>query len=75
MKARLVVIGIDDILRIFQDYAGLTESIPVDAQCDTLLFNKELMKMCLRISAESFNGQQPPEGINFNLRRVWGGSN
>lgn len=72
MKARLVVIGIDDILRIFQDYTGLTQSIPGDAQAETLLFNKALMKMCLRISADSFNGAQPPEGVSFELQRVWG---
>lgn len=75
MKARLVVIGIDDILKIFQDYIGMTESLPTDAKCDTLLFNKQQMKMCLRVSAESFNGPQPPEAVNFQLRRMWGGTN
>lgn len=72
MKARLVIIGIDDILRLFQDYTGLTESIPADAKVDTLLFNKQLMKMCLRIEAESLNGPQPPESVGFELKRVWG---
>ena len=72
MKARLIIIGIDDILRIFQDYTGLTGSIPEDAKVDTLLFNKALMKMCLRVTSDSWSGPQPPEGINFQLKRVWG---
>lgn len=72
MKARLVIIGIDDILRLFQDYTGLTGSIPADAQVDTLLFNKALMKMALKISAESFNGDQPPESVSFELKRMFG---
>ncbi|MDE1766550.1 MAG: hypothetical protein KGI27_09830 [Thaumarchaeota archaeon] len=72
MKARLVIIGIDDILRIFQDYAGMTESIPADSKCETLLFNKALMKMALKVSSETWSGPQPPESISFELKRVWG---
>lgn len=71
MKARLVILGIDDILRLFKDYTGLTGSIPEDAKVDTLLFNKQLMKMCLRISSESLDHDQPPEGITFQLKRTW----
>jgi hypothetical protein len=72
MKARLVVIGVDDILRLFQDYTGLTQSIPDDAKVDTLLFNKALMKMCLRITSEGWSGNQPSETIGFELKRMWG---
>ena len=72
MKARLVIIGIDDILKLFQDYCGLTESIPEDAKVDTLLFNKQLMKMALKISAESFSYDQPPEAVSFELKRMFG---
>ena len=72
MKARLVIIGIDDIFRIFQDYIGMVEAIPADAKLDTLLFNKSQMKMCLRVTSDSWNGPQPPEQVNFKLQRVWG---
>ena len=71
-KSRLVVIGIDDILRLFQDYCGLTDSIPADVVVDTLLFNKAQMKMCLRVESPSWSGVQPPESVGFELKRVWG---
>lgn len=70
MKVRLIIIPIDDICRIFKDYANLT-GFPNDAKCDTLLFNRELMKMCLRIEAESLDGYQAPEEINFELKQSW----
>ena len=69
MKPRLVVIGIDDIARLFRDYAGMA-GFPDDAQVDTLLFNKAERKMCLRISSASFPSNQPPETISFTLKRT-----
>lgn len=69
MKTRLVVIGIDDIARLFKDYAGMA-GFPQDCQCDTLLFNKALGRMALRISSESWDRPQPPEEIRFELRRT-----
>lgn len=70
-NVRLVVISIDDILKIFQDYTHLTDSIPWDAKSDTLLFSRQDRKMCLRITADSFNGNQPPEVISFKLKKSW----
>jgi hypothetical protein len=70
MKERLVVIGIDDIARIFKDYAG-SVGFPEDAQTDTLLFHPANRRMRLRISAESLNGNQPPEEIRFQLKRTF----
>lgn len=70
MKARLVVIGIDDICRLFRDYTRLID-FPEDAQCDTLLFDPASKRMCLRIKADSLNGPQPAENINFQLQRTF----
>jgi hypothetical protein len=70
MKCRLIILPIDDIARLFKDYAGLT-GFPEDAVCDTLLFNKELNKMCLRIQAESLVRDEPWESVDFELKRSW----
>lgn len=68
MKARLILIPIDDICELFKDYTHLT-GFPEDAQCDTLLFNKAEGKMCLRVTADSLNGQERAEVISFDLQR------
>lgn len=70
MKQRIVILAIDDIARLFKDYVGLS-GFPEDAQCDTLLFNNALQKMCLRISSASFPSPQPSEAINFELKRTF----
>lgn len=70
-KVRLVVLSIDDILRIFKDYTSMTESIPMDSQADALLYNAAEHKFCLRITADSLTGSQPPEMIKFELKRTW----
>lgn len=69
MKTRLVILSVDDICNIFKDYAHMT-GFPQDAQCDTLLFNKQLNKMCLRITAPSLGVGEPPEEIRFDLKRT-----
>lgn len=69
MKTRLVVIGIDDISRLFRDYAGRV-GFPEDAVCDTLLFNNSLRKMCLRVESESIPSNAISEEIRFDLRRT-----
>lgn len=69
MKTRIVVIGIDDICRLFRDYANQT-GFPSDAVCDTLLFHPAHRRMRLRVEAESLNGPQVPEQIKFDLRRT-----
>jgi hypothetical protein len=68
MKTRLIIIGIDDINRLFQDYARMT-GYPTDAVCDTLLFNQQQRRMCLRVSSPSFGEHEPPEEIRFDLSR------
>lgn len=70
MKARLVIIGIDDICRVFRDYAGMT-GFPEDAQCDTILFDPASKRMCLRVLSQELNGPQIPEEIRFNLQRTF----
>ena len=70
MKAKLIIVGIDDIARLFGDYLSLTDW-PSDAKCDTLLYNKQLNKMCLRIQSDSWMGRMPPEVIKFDLRKTW----
>lgn len=70
MKTRAVIIGVDDIARIFRDYAGMT-GFPGDAVCETLLFNNQLRKMCLRISSPQLGDHEPPEEIKFDLRRTF----
>lgn len=69
MKQRIVVIGIDDIARLFKDYVGMA-GFPADAQVDALLWNAQERQMCLRISSESWDHDQPPETIHFNLQRT-----
>lgn len=66
----MVVIGIDDIARLFKDYMGMT-GFPEDAVCDTLLFNKQERRMCLRIASASYPSPQPPEEVKFDLRRTY----
>lgn len=70
-NTRIIVLGIDDIARLFKDYAGEAAGIPEDAQCDTLLFNRQEKRMCLRLSSESWAGPQPPENIRFDLQRTF----
>lgn len=70
MKCRLVIIPIDDLCRLFRDYAGLT-GFPQDAVCDTLLFNKALGKMCLRVQSEALAHDEPGEAIDFELKQSW----
>lgn len=70
MKQRVVVLGIDDICRIFRDYASQT-GFPADALCDTLLFHPANHRMRLRVEAESLQGNQPPEEIRFDLRQTF----
>lgn len=69
-KTRIVVIGIDDICRIFRDYANQT-GFPEDAVCDTLLFHPANHRMRLRVEAASLSGPQPPEQIRFDLQRTF----
>lgn len=70
MKARLIIIPIDDICRLFQDYTYLT-GFPADAKADTLLFNRATMDMCLRVVSDEWDRDQPPEEVNFDLRRTF----
>ncbi len=68
-KSKLVVIGIDDITRIFADYASST-GFPEDAKCTTLLFHPTNHKMRLLVESESLSGNEPPEQIRFDLQRT-----
>jgi len=70
MKTRRVIIGIDDICRLFRDYARFT-GFPEDAVCDTLLFNQAAKRMCLRVSSPSLREHEPPEEIRFDLQRTF----
>lgn len=70
MKKRLVIIGIDDINRLFQDYARMT-GYPEDALCDTLLMNQVARKMRLRMISPTLGEHEAPESIRFDLQKVF----
>lgn len=69
MKQRLVILGIDDISRLFADYARMT-GYPADAVCDTLLLHPASKKMRLRIESASLGPGEAPEEIRFDLKRT-----
>lgn len=70
MKARLIILDIDSIARLFRDYTGLV-GFPEDGKCETLLFHPGSHRMNLRISAESLNGVEAPEEVRFDLQRTF----
>jgi hypothetical protein len=68
MKERMVVIGIDDICKIFKDYAYMA-GFPQDAIPVKLQWNKGLQKFRLMIESGLIDGPQPDETINFSVQR------
>lgn len=70
MRSRMVIIGIDDICRLFADYAHLT-GFPEDAVCETLLAHPPSRKMRLRVSSQEWDRDQAPEQIRFDLTRTF----
>lgn len=69
-KTKLIVIGIDDITRLFADYASAT-GFPAYGKCVTLLFHPTNHRMRIVVEAESLSGNLPPEEIRFDLRRTF----
>lgn len=68
MRTRLLVLSIDDICRLFADYASLT-GFPRDAVCDTLFANPATRRLRLRIESPTLGPHESPEEIRFDLQR------
>lgn len=72
MKSKLIIIGIDDILRIFRDYLG-PEAVPADASAVRLLVNPaEKGAFAIDVASASFGTDEPPVSIHFDLKRYYG---
>ena len=71
MKPRMVIIGIDDVCRLFKDYVGQV-GFPQDAMPVTFMYNPTNRKVGIRVESESLNGDEGMEEIKFDLRRVYG---
>jgi hypothetical protein len=66
----MIVIGIDDICRLFQDYIGKV-GFPSDAKPVKFLFNPQKRKLGLVVESEEFTGPQQDEDVKFDLKRVF----
>lgn len=70
MKERLIICPIDDLVRVFKDYAGMV-SIPDDAWAEKLMINPQERKLALVVGSETWDGPQPIEEIRFDLQRTF----
>ena len=67
---RLVVVGLDDIVRLFKDYVGRV-GFPQDAIPTRLMFNSKEKLVAVEVESEEFTGPQQPERVMFDLQRVY----
>lgn len=70
MKARLIVIPIDDISRLFRDYLHIT-GYPLDAKPVMFRPDPATRKLVLEVESAGWEGKQPPEVINFELKQSY----
>ena len=68
---RLVVIGIDDLTRLFRDYVGLV-GFPEDARPVKFMLNSQERKLGLVVESNEFKQFEQMEEIKFDLRRTYG---
>jgi hypothetical protein len=68
---RMIIISIDDICRLFADYAGLV-SYPEDGKPIQLKLNPQEQKLGIIVESDSFKGDEGIEELRFDIQRVYG---
>ncbi len=67
----MIVLSLDDINRLFQDYCGMT-GYPEDAYAVKLMVNATSHKLALLVESPSIPSGAAPEEIKFDIKRMWG---
>ena len=71
MRTRMIVLSLDDICRLFQDYCALT-GFPDDARAEKLLYNQQQKKLGLVVESNEWTQGQLAEEVRFELKRFYG---
>ena len=76
MKRRMIVIDIDSICRLFQDYVGQV-GFPKDAVPVKFMYHPQRRQVAVVVESDEWVGPQQPEEVKFDLKRVYsvGGAN
>jgi hypothetical protein len=67
---RVVVVGIDDLCRIFADYLG-PEHLPDDIQPTKFRVSPGERKLEVVVESEAWDGDQGRMRVDFEIRRVF----
>ena len=67
----MLVLSIDDICRLFQDYCALT-GFPEDAKAEKLMVHGQSKKLGLVVESNDWTQGQPPEEVRFEIKRMYG---
>lgn len=67
---RIIIIGIDDITRLFKDYVGMI-GVPDDAMPIKLMLNPQEHRLGILMESDEWVGPQSSETIKFDINRVF----
>lgn len=67
----MLIISIDDVCRLFQDYCG-DVGVPTDAMPVKFMFNEQQRKLALVLESDEWTKNQPDEMVNFTVKRYYG---
>lgn len=73
MALRMVIVTIDDALRLFKDYVS-QEDLPDDAIPVKLMIHPTERKFAIVAESDQWGSNTPPLNIHFDLKRFFGGA-
>ncbi len=69
-KRRMLIMGVDDITRLFKDYVGLV-GFPADAEPTRFRIDPTTHKISLEVSSNEWTHNQSPEEVKFEVKRTF----